>query len=228
MVTKYVDWKLSGVKLAACNCDYGCPCEFNARPTNGHCEGIEAMHIIEGYFGDVRLDGLKFAARFAWPGAVHEGRGNCQAVIDINATDAQRDALFKILSGEEQVPTTLFNIYGATMENELDPVFAEIGFECDIEAATGTMTVPGLMSAEFAPIKNPVTGADHRAQIRLGTAFEFQAAEMASATFTAVGPEMGMSHAKVYGALVDIAYGPYGIIEDRLNVAPVPVRAHAA
>ena len=186
------------------------------------------MHIVDGYFGDVRLDGLKFATRFSWPGAVHEGHGSCQAVIDINATDAQRDALFKILSGEEQAPTTLFNIYGSTMQTELEPVFADITFAADIDAATGTFSVPGLMTLDLEPIKNPVTGEDHRAQIRLGTGFEFEAAEMASATFTAAGPVMAMAQAKVYGALVDIAYGPYGIIEDRLNVLPMPVRHRAA
>jgi hypothetical protein len=28
-----VDWLLTGPKIASCNCDYGCPCEFNGRPT---------------------------------------------------------------------------------------------------------------------------------------------------------------------------------------------------
>ncbi|MDQ3970872.1 MAG: DUF1326 domain-containing protein, partial [Thermoproteota archaeon] len=24
--------------LDACNCDWGCPCQFNANPTHGNCE----------------------------------------------------------------------------------------------------------------------------------------------------------------------------------------------
>lgn len=32
-------WNLRGTVLIACNCDYGCPCNFNALPTKGHCEG---------------------------------------------------------------------------------------------------------------------------------------------------------------------------------------------
>ena len=32
-------WHLSGTVFIACNCDYGCPCNFNARPTHGSCEG---------------------------------------------------------------------------------------------------------------------------------------------------------------------------------------------
>ena len=45
----YVDWMIKGPKIASCNCDYGCPCEFNAPPTHDVCEGLEAMEIEEGY-----------------------------------------------------------------------------------------------------------------------------------------------------------------------------------
>ncbi len=55
----YVDWMIKGPKIASCSCDYGCPCEFNAPPTRAPCEGLECMRIEEGYFADVRLDGLR-------------------------------------------------------------------------------------------------------------------------------------------------------------------------
>lgn len=215
-MTEYTDWMISGPKIGACSCDYGCPCEFNGRPTNGDCEGMEAMRVDEGYFGDVRLDGLVFAVRFRWPGAVHEGRGTAQAFVDERASEAQVEALFKILGGEEQEPTTVFNIYGSTIETELDPVFTRIDFECDIENATGAFTVPQFMDLDLSPIKNPVTGDDHRAQIRLGTSFEFKIGEMASATFKTADDAMSMAREKVYGVLCHVAYGPYGIIRDHL------------
>jgi len=207
---------ISGPKIGACSCDYGCPCEFNGRPTRGTCEGMEAMRIDEGYFGDVRLDGLLFAARFSWPGAVHEGHGTVQGIIDARATEAQCEALFKILGGEEQAPTTVFNIYGSTIETELDPIFATIEFHCDLENATGSFTVPDVMDLGLEPIKNPVTGADHRAQIHLKTAFEFSVGEMASAVFKTHDTEMAMNWEKVYGVLTHVAYGPYGIVKDHL------------
>ena len=34
-----MSWSLKGTVLVACNCDYGCPCNYNARPTTGDCEG---------------------------------------------------------------------------------------------------------------------------------------------------------------------------------------------
>ena len=209
----YVDWMIKGPKLVTCNCDYGCPCEFNAPPTRDVCEGFEAMEIEEGYFGDVRLDGLRFAGTYLWPGPVHEGKGVVQGVIDARATDEQRDALFKILDGEEQEPTTPFNIYGSTVETEHDPVFAEIEFTYDMEGRTGRVVVPEFVTMDLTPILNPVTGAPHRAQIHLPNGFEYRSAEMASADAAGTAA-IKFDYKKRYGFLTYVAYGPYGVIEE--------------
>ena len=214
----YIDWQISGPKIGACNCSYGCPCEFNARPTEGWCEGLEAHRIEEGHFGEVRLDGLVVAARYRWPGAVHEGGGTVQGIIDERASEAQRAALFKILGGEEQEPTTLFNIYGSTIEKELDPIFAPIEFDCDIEARTGRLVVPGVMQHAIEPFRNPVTGQPHRALIRLPEGFEFREAEVASGSFDGRG-ELAFANRDCYACLTHVAYGPYGVIESPAKVA---------
>jgi hypothetical protein len=36
--------------------------------------------IDQGRYGDAKLDGLKMAFVFQWPGAVHHGKGKCQPV----------------------------------------------------------------------------------------------------------------------------------------------------
>ncbi len=210
----YVDWMIRGPKIGACSCSYGCPCEFNALPTHGDCEGLEAHRIDEGWFGDVRLDGLVVGARFRWPGAVHQGHGTVQGFIDARATEAQKEALFAILGGEEQEPHTVYNIYASTVETELDPIFADMTFDCDIENRTGRFVVPGVVDLRIEPIKNPVTGQPHRARIVLPEGFEFRSAEAASASFEASGA-LEMNHADCYGVLCDVAYGPYGIIEEK-------------
>src|SRR5437764_1323967 len=84
------DWRLSGEWIKNCNCAFGCPCDFNARPTQGYCKGFLGMHILDGYFGDVRLDGLSFFVVVDFPGPLHEGNGTVQAIIDERATEAQR------------------------------------------------------------------------------------------------------------------------------------------
>ena len=78
-------WALEADYLQACNCDYGCPCEFSAPPTRGFCEGTGAWSIIKGNYGDVSLDGL--AAGFAahWPKAIHEGNGTLALFVDERA-----------------------------------------------------------------------------------------------------------------------------------------------
>src|SRR4051794_19823535 len=46
-----IDWRLSGIELLTCNCDYGCPCQFNALPTQGDCRAAMACRIDKGHFG---------------------------------------------------------------------------------------------------------------------------------------------------------------------------------
>jgi hypothetical protein len=209
----YLDWMLKTKRLVSCSCDYGCPCEFNAPPTRTPCEGVEGFEIIEGYFGDVRLDGIRFAGVYRWPGPVHEGGGAYMPIIDKGASEEQVAALFKIMSGEEQEPTTMFNIYGSTIDTEIEPVFTTIDFEWDLEARTGALVVPEILEAVLEPIRNPVTGAPHRALIRLPEGFEFRDAEMASSTFWSSG-EITQAHERRYGFLTYAAYGPHGVIEE--------------
>lgn len=66
------NWMIEGHKMGVCNCAYGCPCEFNARPTYGVCEGGEIGVVERGHFGDVRLDGLLeiFSGKHSAPGTI--------------------------------------------------------------------------------------------------------------------------------------------------------------
>src|SRR4051795_12648399 len=62
-----IAWSIRGNHFVNCNCDYGCPCQFNALPTDGTCRAVLAWHIEEGHFGDVRLDGLMAVNTYGWP-----------------------------------------------------------------------------------------------------------------------------------------------------------------
>ena len=68
------EWVIKGSEFANCNCSYGCPCQFNDLPTHGNCRGVFGIQIEEGYFGDVRLDGLR-AAVLAATAAGHRRKG---------------------------------------------------------------------------------------------------------------------------------------------------------
>ena len=176
-------WEIRGVEFVNGNCAYGCPCQFNALPTRGFCEAVGAIRIEEGRYGDVPLDGLKAAFIFQWPGPVHEGRGKCQAIVDERADERQREALLRILSGEDSEPgKTSFYVFASTMEEAFPPIFAPIEFDVDVDARRGRIRVEGLIEGEGEPIRNPVTGNEHRARIDLPDGFEYTLAEMGSAS----------------------------------------------
>ena len=184
----YVDWSIRGPEIANCNCDWGCPCQFNALPTHGDCRAMTAVRIDEGHFGDVDLSGIAFCGMFAWPKAIHEGNGEAFVVISDHATQAQRDALLTILSGQETVPgATIFNVFAPTLAKMHDPVFAPIEFELDLDKRKGRVRVANVIDTNVEPIRNPVTGEEHRARVALPNGFEYREAEFASGQTRATG-----------------------------------------
>lgn len=182
-------WTIRAREYTNCVCAYGCPCQFNALPTHGYCQAVVGMEIDEGFHGSTRLDGLRFAGVFAWPGPIHEGKGEVAVVIDEKATAAQREALLRILSGQDTEPgATIFQVFSATLEKMHEPVFTKIDFEVDIDARKARLVVPGLIESRGEPIVNPVTGAEHRARIDLPNGFEYLIAEMGRGWSKTTGP----------------------------------------
>jgi hypothetical protein len=178
-----VDWRVKATELANCNCAYGCPCQFNALPTYGDCRAAVGYEIEEGHFGAVRLDGLRMGMLASWPGPIHHGNGTMQLIIDERADAAQRDALIKIMTGvETDDMATMWWVFSAMAPNKLEPLFRPIEYEIDVEARRGHFRVPGIVETIGEPIRNPVTGAEHRARIDLPHGFEYRIAEMGSAT----------------------------------------------
>lgn len=184
-----IEWRMRGPEIANCNCDWGCPCQFNALPTRGDCRAMTAMRIDEGHFGDLDLAGLRWAGMFAWPGAIHEGGGEAFVVIDARADAAQRAALLTILSGGETDPgATIFNVFAAVIATLHEPVFLPIDFDVDLDRRIGSVRIEGIIDTRIEPIRNPVTGAAHRARVVLPTGFEYREAEFASGDTVATGP----------------------------------------
>lgn len=206
------DWHIKGVEFVNCNCDFGCPCQFNSLPTHGNCEAVAGIRVDEGYFGDTRLDGLSFAMTLKWPGAIHEGDGEAQAFIDERADEAQREGLLAIISGETSEPgATFFNVFASTLTTLHDPVFCPIEVEVELDGRRASVTVADQIEGRAEPILNPVSGEEHRARIDLPNGFEYAVAEVASGTSSAraaVPINLAQSHCHL--ATLDI--GPKGIV----------------
>jgi len=161
--------------LDSCNCDWGCPCQFNAPPTHGNCEGMGGVHIIEGRYGDIRLDSLNLLFALSYPGAVHEGHGKGSYFIDDRATDDQFEALSRIMKGEAG---GLFGVFASTLDDFREPRRARITFEA--KGIRSRVKADGLAEAQLEPIRNPVTGKIHRALIELPAGFEANRMDQAS------------------------------------------------
>lgn len=184
----FVEWRMRGPEIANCNCSWGCPCQFNALPSNGDCRAMTAMRIDDGHFGDVDLSGLGWVVMLAWPGPIHEGRGEAFVVVDERANEVQRKAILTILSGgETEAGATIFNVFATVIDTMHEPAFLPIDFEVDIEGRLGRVRVEGIIDTQVEPIRNPVTGEPHRAQVSLPGGFEYKKAEYASGGTRATG-----------------------------------------
>lgn len=207
-----VKWTIRAREFTNCNCAYGCPCQFNALPTKGFCQAVVGMQIDEGFHGSTRLDGLRFAGIFSWPGPIHEGKGEACVVIDQRATPPQREALLRILTGEDTEPgATIFQVFSATFDKLYAPIFSDIEFEVDIDARKARLVVPGITAGRGEPILNPVTKAEHRVRIDIPHGFEYSIAEMGRGWTTATQP-IRLELADSYGQFAHIHLCQSGVI----------------
>jgi hypothetical protein len=169
-----IDWEIHGMEFTNCNCAYGCPCQFNALPTHGNCQAICFLRIDRGHFGQTRLDGLKMAFAVSWPGAVHQGNGKMQPILDGKADQDQRTALHSILTGKETAEAaTYLWIYAAMCDKIFDPIVTDIDIQMDMTGRTAHCKAAGAADGRGEPIRNPVTGKEHRAGILLPNGLEY-------------------------------------------------------
>ena len=170
------------------------------------------IQIDKGYHGSTSLDGLRFAGVFKWPGPIHEGKGQAIAFVDESATPAQRDALLRILSGQDTDPfATVFAVFASTITDMKEPVFTKVDFEVDVDGRRGRLFVKDYIEMRGEPIRNKVNGAEVRAQIRLPDGFEYEVAEVGSASSRTQGP-VQVSTSNTYGQFARLHLGSHGVV----------------
>ncbi|MCP4330639.1 MAG: DUF1326 domain-containing protein [Alphaproteobacteria bacterium] len=152
------NWALMGKYVEFCSCDRACPCDGAAAPTHGHCNGIVGLDIERGHYGDVALDGLSVVAIFHFPGAMHHCDGHLHTILSEDASDAQRDALFEILSGDGQPTGSIFDIFDCLIEHRHAPLLKPIKFDWDIANGNARVDVPGVVRAATEAGDGSATG----------------------------------------------------------------------
>ncbi len=181
-------WEIRGQEMVNCNCNFGCPCQFSVLPTGGSCRAAIVYQIDKGHYGDVALDGLRVAAVYAWPKAIHDGDGQMQLIVDESADEAQCRAIETIMTGgDTEEMATMWFVYSRMSPNKHPTIRAPITLELGQEARTGRARVGEVFELHAKPVPHIVTGAPHRARINLPHGFEYSQAEVASGSTRTMG-----------------------------------------
>ena len=165
-----VKWHIKGDYILACNCDFGCPCNFNARPSAGFCQGSIGFQVADGKYGDIDLKGTKAMTSVKWPGAIHEGNGVAAVYIDESASEEQRNALVMIMSG--QAGGLPWSILSSTFSHFLPIRYAPV--KMNIAGSDSSVEVGEYLKISFQPIRNPVTKAEAYPKVVLPQGFIFK------------------------------------------------------
>lgn len=162
-------WYMKADYVEACNCDHGCPCNFNGFPTYGFCRALVLYAIKSGSnYGNTKLDGIDVILAASWPKAIHEGNGTAQLYISKDTTKEQRDAILKIFSGQAKGEGP-FAVFAPTFKYILEPQFVDI--RKNIDGKKSSFSVPSIMDVQVETFKNPVTGEEQDTQIHLPKGF---------------------------------------------------------
>lgn len=198
-------WMMKGQVIVACNCDYGCPCNVNGRPTTGKCEGGWTWHIEQGAYGDLRLDGLNMGLYCNWPAAIHDGNGIATYLIDERADEPQRSALGALLEGGGGGPWAIFR---KTINELHGPRYAR--YEVDSGSHLPRVQAEDAVAVEMEYIVNPVTKETIHPRIVLPEGLVVkEAALVGTKRFTVSDNGVNYDHSGRYGAFGFFQYfGP--------------------
>jgi hypothetical protein len=201
MSTMPASWNLKGTVFIACNCDYGCPCNFNAPPTHGNCTGGWTWHVEKGSLGDVKLDGLNFSVFAAWPKAIHLGNGEALIYIDESADQKQRDAIATLVKGDSGGP---WGILAWTWPKHHGTKFVK--YEIAGSGIQSKVKAGSCFELELTPIKNPVSGAEVHPSMVLPEGLIVKQGELAASRVFKLDDAIQMDYPDRYTAVGPFEY----------------------
>jgi hypothetical protein len=195
------EWSLRGTVLIACNCDYGCPCNFNALPSRGKCEGQWTWHVDDGRFDGVSLDGLNFTVAVNWPGAIHEGNGEALILVDERADDSQRRAIETLVGGDVGGP---WGVLAWTWPTVHGPY--AVPYEIEVAGIDSRVRAGDKLELESGPIRNPVTGAEVHPGAVLPEGIVFKRGDFGASKTFRVSDGIAWDHSGQYTAVGPFEY----------------------
>jgi hypothetical protein len=212
---KLVEWSMQGIEVVNCNCNTGCPCQFNSLPSHGNCCAYGFVQIEKGRFGDVVLDGLRWGVLASWPGAIHQGNGTLQTIVDSRADSKQCNAIEAVSHGKEtETGKIIWQVFSTTVTKFLPTLYQPIDLRIDMKSLSAKVKVEGVVEGEISPIKNPITGAEHRAMIVLPNGFEYTEAECASGKGKASSGPITLNFDGTHAHVARVHWTTHGVIRE--------------
>ena len=209
----YVEWEIQGIQVNHCNCNVGCPCQFNAHPSHGDCRGYFFMQVNRGRFGSVALDGVRWGHLFSWPGPVHLGQGSSMVIVDEGATAQQRDAIEAIARGRETEPGKLITqIFATTFAHEHPTQVKRIDLAIDAKKRTARVQIADVLDGSVKSIRNPVTGAPHFVSVRLPHGFEFREADFVTGRARTSSGPIALDFDGTHAHIAKVHWGTHGVM----------------
>jgi hypothetical protein len=159
------NWEVEGVMSDACQCFVFCPCEFNSKPSLGHCDDAAILHIEKGHYGDVILDGQRVAVVSQSPHGERlvDAVGNltfARIYVPEGATDAQTTALAEIVR----------RVFGTFVKNasriSADEKVEKVKMDVTIEPYHHQIRIPNILDLDLATVpggdgKSPMVIQNH-------------------------------------------------------------------
>jgi hypothetical protein len=141
-------YRIAGSYTAVCDCRLICPCPVDGTPTgpNDECMGVAVFRIDSGNLDATDLGGVSFALYNHFPANLSSGNWKVGIVIDADASDAQAEAIGRIMSGDEGGPFA-----------EFAPLISDfVGVErAKISLTNGNGSVAGKSEFTFEPLTGP-------------------------------------------------------------------------
>ena len=208
-----VEWEIRGIQVSHCSCDVGCPCQFNALPSHGHCRAYMFMQIDEGHFGKVKLDGVRWGGLFSWPGPIHMGDGVAMTVVDERANAKQRAAIEAIATGKETAPGKLITqVFSTVITNRHPTQFKRIELAIDKKKRTARVQVADVLDGSVESIKNPVTGEPHVVKVRLPHGFEYREAEFVTGKAKTLPGPVELTFDGTHAHIAKVHWSTHGVL----------------
>jgi hypothetical protein len=168
-------WWIKGSIVQSCNCSWGCPCNFQAPPTHGDCEGGWVIHIDQGRLDDVDLANLNFAIMADWPHAIHEGGGPFAVFMNTYKLESTSYAPFDVRIDGPRSHATI----GATVKLELESIRNPV---------TGVELSPMVVLPEGMMYSESVRYSSKAFKVSDGIQYEYSGTDAAVAPINWRGP----------------------------------------